>query len=90
MNYALHTAAISPGIVLIAVDTPHPTNLADEADRVLYTLTGVGIAVLVTLLATELHKRTSRNLSCLASADFAPNDRPTIAALTRVDQPVGV
>ena len=56
VNYSLYTAAIA-GAVLIAVDIPHPTNLANEAYRVLFTFAGVGLAVLVLFLATELQKR---------------------------------
>ena len=56
VNYSLYTAAIA-GAVLIAVDIPDPTNLANEAYRVLFTFAGVGLAVLVLFLATELQKR---------------------------------
>ena len=56
MNYALYSAAIAASI-LIAVDIPHPTNLANEAYRVLFTFAGVGLAVLVLLLADRLKKR---------------------------------
>ncbi|WP_211233069.1 FUSC family protein [Solirubrobacter soli] len=59
VNYAIYCAAIA-GLVLIADDIPHPTNLTDEARRVLFTLAGVGIAVLVMLLANELQKRASK------------------------------
>jgi hypothetical protein len=59
VNYALYTAAIACG-VLIAIDIPHPTNLSHEALRVLYTFLGVGLAVLVMLLATQLGKRTAK------------------------------
>ncbi len=58
VNYALYTAAMAAG-VLIAIDLPHPTDLADEALRVLYTFLGVGLAVVVMLLATRLGKRTA-------------------------------
>ena len=41
-----------------ALDLPHPSNLADEGRRILYTFLGVGIAVLVMFLASQLAKRT--------------------------------
>ena len=59
VNYALYSAALA-GAVLIATDLPHPTDLASEGRRVLFTLAGVGIAVLVMLLAGLLQKRTAR------------------------------
>jgi uncharacterized membrane protein YccC len=55
-NYAFYTAVIAAA-VLILVDLPHPTNYGDEGDRVLWTLCGVGIGVLVMLLAGLLAKR---------------------------------
>lgn len=58
VNYALYSAAIA-GAVLIAMDLPHPTNLAAEGRRVLFTLIGVGIGVVVMLLAGLLQKRTA-------------------------------
>ena len=58
VNYAFFCAAVA-GSVLIALDLPHPSSLADEGQRVLYTFIGVGIGVLVTLLAGLLQKRTS-------------------------------
>jgi hypothetical protein len=54
-NYAFYTAVIAAA-VLILVDLPHPTNYGDEGDRVLWTLCGVGIGVLVMLLAGLLAK----------------------------------
>ena len=59
VNYALYTAAIAAG-VLIAIDLPHPTKFTNEALRVLYTFLGVGLAVLVMLLATQLGKRAAK------------------------------
>ena len=41
VNYALYCAAVA-GAVLIAMDLPHPSNLADEGRRVLFTLLGSG------------------------------------------------
>jgi hypothetical protein len=56
VNYALYCAAIAC-FVLVAMDLPHPSDLADEGRRVLFTFIGVGIAVVVTLIANELQKR---------------------------------
>ncbi len=56
VSYAWYTAAVA-GAVLIAVDVPHPSNLDAEGRRILFTLAGVGIAVIVMLLATLLQRR---------------------------------
>ncbi|MEU6646677.1 FUSC family protein [Saccharomonospora sp. NPDC046836] len=58
-NYALYCAAIAAG-VLILLDLPQPSNYAAEGYRVLWTLCGVGIAVLVMLVADVLAKRTAK------------------------------
>jgi Fusaric acid resistance protein-like len=58
VNYALYCAAVA-GVALIAMDLPHPSNLADEGQRVLYTFIGVGIGVLVMFLANLLQKRAA-------------------------------
>ena len=58
MHHALYTAAIAAA-VLIAIDLPHPADFTHEALRVLYTFFGVGLAVLVMLLATQLGKRAA-------------------------------
>jgi hypothetical protein len=55
-NYAIYTAAIAAG-VLILVDLPQPSNYAAESYRVLWTLCGVGIGALVMLLAGLLTRR---------------------------------
>ena len=55
-NYALYTAAIAAG-VLLAADLPQPSNYSAEGDRVLWTLVGVAIAVLVMLAGRWLAKR---------------------------------
>jgi hypothetical protein len=55
-NYALYTAAIAAG-VLILVDLPQPSDYAAEGYRVLWTVCGVGAAVFVMLLAGLLAKR---------------------------------
>jgi hypothetical protein len=49
-NYALYCGAIAAGALLL-VDLPQPSNYGAEGDRVLWTLCGVGIAVVVMLLA---------------------------------------
>ena len=46
--------------VLIAADVPHPTNLTDEGRRILFTFAGVGIAVIVMLLAGLLQKHAAK------------------------------
>ena len=58
-NYAFYTGAIAAG-VLILVDLPQPSNYSAEGYRVLWTLCGVGIGVLVMLLAGLLSKRTAK------------------------------
>jgi uncharacterized membrane protein YccC len=58
VNYALYCAALATAI-LIAEDLPNPTNLGHEARRVLFTFAGVGIAVVVMLLAGLLSKRAA-------------------------------
>ena len=56
VNYALYSAAVA-GPVLIAIDLPNPSGLGEEARRVLFTFIGVGIAVIVMLIANLLQKR---------------------------------
>ena len=58
-NYALYCAAIAAA-VLILLDLPQPSNYGAEGYRVLWTLCGAGIAVLVMLLAGLLAKRTAK------------------------------
>ncbi|KOX00917.1 hypothetical protein ADK65_11000 [Streptomyces sp. NRRL B-1140] len=55
-NYTLYTAAIAAG-VLILVDLPQPSDDSAEGYRVLWTLCGVGISLLVMLMAGLLAKR---------------------------------
>jgi hypothetical protein len=55
-NYALYCGAIAAG-VLILVDLPQPSNYAAVGYRVLWTLCGVAVGVLVMLLAGLLAKR---------------------------------
>ncbi|HET6500603.1 MAG TPA: FUSC family protein [Amycolatopsis sp.] len=57
-NYALYCAAIAAG-VLILIDLPQPSDYAAEGYRVLWTLCGVAIGVLVMALATLLGKPTA-------------------------------
>jgi hypothetical protein len=56
---ALYCAAIAAA-VLTLLDLPHPSNYSAEGYRVLWTLCGVGIGVLVMLLAGLLAKRTTK------------------------------
>jgi len=58
-NYALYCGAIAAG-VLTLLDLPQPSNYAAEGDRVLWTLCGTGIGVLVMFLAGLLAKRTAK------------------------------
>jgi hypothetical protein len=58
-NYALYTAAIAAG-VLLAAGLPHPSNFTAEGQRVLWTLIGVAIAVLVMLIGDRLGKRRAK------------------------------
>lgn len=58
-NYAYYCAALA-AVLLIAIGLPHPTDLASEARRVLFTFVGVGIAVLITLLANLLQMRSPK------------------------------
>ncbi|MFE7380085.1 FUSC family protein [Streptomyces zhihengii] len=59
LNYALYCAAIAAG-VLILTDLPQPTDYAAEGYRVLRTLCGAGMGVLVMLLAGLLSQHTAR------------------------------
>ena len=58
VNYALYCAAVAAA-VLIAMDLPNPSNLGNEGQRVLFTFIGVGIAVVIMLVANLLQKRTA-------------------------------
>jgi uncharacterized membrane protein YccC len=55
-NYALYCAFIAAA-VLTLLDLPQPTNYSAEGYRVLWTFCGVGIALVVTVLAGLLVKR---------------------------------
>lgn len=54
-NYTLYSAAIAAG-VLIMVDLPQPSHYSAEGYRVLWTLCGIGISLLVMLLTALLAK----------------------------------
>ena len=56
---ALYSGAIAKGAVIL-VDVPQPSTYGAEGDRVLWTLLGVGIGVLVMLRAGLLAKRTAK------------------------------
>ncbi|WP_329385295.1 FUSC family protein [Streptomyces sp. NBC_01716] len=57
-NYALYSAAVAMGVLLL-VDVGQPSDYAAEGYRVLWTFCGVGIALLVMLLASLLAKHTA-------------------------------
>ncbi len=57
--------------ILIAMDVPNPSNLADEGWRILFTFAGVGIAVIVMFVADRLQKHTAK-AAPRASAHPAP------------------
>lgn len=56
-NYTFYSACIAAG-VLILVDLPRPSHYSAEGFRVLWTLCGVGISLLVMLLAKRSPTRT--------------------------------
>jgi hypothetical protein len=58
-NYAIYAAALTAGI-LISSDVLRPSNYGTEGYRLLWTLCGVGIAVVVMFLARLLVKRTAK------------------------------
>ena len=59
VNYAWYTAAMAAAI-LIAMDVPQPSNLADEGWRILFTFAGAGIAVIVMFLADLVQKHAAK------------------------------
>jgi len=59
VSYTWYTAAVASA-VLIAADIPHPTDLTHEARRILFTLAGVGISIIVLLLAGLLQKHAAK------------------------------
>jgi uncharacterized membrane protein YccC len=58
VSYAWYSTAVA-GTVLMGMDLPHPSILADEGRRILFTFIGVAIAVLVMFLADLLSKRAT-------------------------------
>lgn len=58
-NYGLYCGIIAAA-VLTLLDLPHPSNYSTEGYRVLWTLCGVAIGVLVMFLAGLLAKRTAK------------------------------
>jgi hypothetical protein len=58
LNYGLYCAAIAAAVLLL-IDLPQPTNYSAEGYRLLWTLCGVGIGVVVMFLAGLLAKRRS-------------------------------
>jgi len=58
-NYALYCGAIAAG-VLTLIDLPQPSDYAAEGDRMLWTLCGAGIGVLVMVLAGLLGRHTAK------------------------------
>ena len=59
VNYAWYSAAMA-GAILIGIDVPHPSSLTDEGRRILWTLAGVGVAVIVMFLADRLQKHAAK------------------------------
>jgi Fusaric acid resistance protein-like len=57
-NYALYCGAIAAG-VLILLDLPQPSNYSAVGYRVLWTLCGIGVGVLVMVFASLLARRTA-------------------------------
>jgi hypothetical protein len=72
-NYAFYCAAIAAG-VLILVDLPQPSNFGAEGDRVLWTLSGAGIGVVVMLLASPLANHAGRTHSADAQEPPGAHD----------------
>ena len=66
--------------MLIAADVPDPSNLTHEGRRILFTLAGVGIAIIVLLLAGLLQKHTagSSPARTTRTADTASQCRLTL------------
>ncbi|HTP21033.1 MAG TPA: FUSC family protein [Solirubrobacteraceae bacterium] len=59
VNYTLYAAAIAGCVLIASGVSHHPSNLGAEAQRVLYTFLGVGLALIVMLLVNQLQKRTA-------------------------------
>jgi hypothetical protein len=78
-NYAIYCGAIAAGVLLL-LDLPQPTNYAAEGYRVLWTLCGVGIGVIVMQFAGLLGKRRAATVPPQRQAPADP-------AKTRVRNP---
>ena len=63
VNYALFCVGLG-GAVLIALDLPNPTNLSDEGRRVLYTLAGVALAVVVSVPPRSAEEAQRQGRAC--------------------------
>ena len=59
LNYAVYCGVIAAAALLL-VDLPQPSSHGTEGDRVYWTLCGVGMGVIVMLLAGLLAKRTAK------------------------------
>ncbi len=59
VNYAYYAGAIACA-ALIAADLPQPTDYAAEGRRVLFTMIGVGIGVMVMFVADRLQKHSAK------------------------------
>jgi hypothetical protein len=84
-NYAVYTAAIAAG-VLTLLDLLQPNDYGAEAYRVLWTLCGVAIGVLVMLLASLLGKRKAKTQPQPAGPGAQSAGVPT-QRTTPADQP---
>ncbi len=73
MSCTWYCAAVA-GAVLIAADVSDPSNLTDEGRRILWMFAGVGIAIIVLLLAGLLQKRTAKTAP---QPPKAPQPSPT-------------
>jgi uncharacterized membrane protein YgaE (UPF0421/DUF939 family) len=79
VNYAIYAAAIA-GSVLMAMDLPHPTDLAAEGRRIFFTFVGVGVAVVVMFLASLLQKRKASTAASQAASTAASQAASTAAS----------
>jgi uncharacterized membrane protein YccC len=61
-NYAIYATFIS-ATVLLSIDLPHPSSYSADLDRVLFTLIGLGIAVLVMFIGDQLGRVLARRAS---------------------------
>jgi hypothetical protein len=61
-NYTIYSAAVATA-VLIGMDLAHPSDLAAEGQRVLFTFIGVGISIVVLVLAGLIQKHSAKAAS---------------------------